>query len=172
VAATTAALNGGQLRAVAGVKRAVSRTCSGVGGGSRGTGCLKAVGSIAFRDGAFMGQRDPKSEPSLIGCAAGRVGFAPKLAAMRFDLGVPQPPSSRATPPFRPSYGRASSTEKSSGWWLKAVAAPAAFGVTQPSFDLRRQQHDTIITSIMPKPDFRLVVKPSRLQPVMDAPRS
>jgi hypothetical protein len=45
---------------------------------------------------------------------------------------------------------------KSSGWWLKVVAAPAAF-VTQPSFDLRRQQHDTIITSIMPKPDFRLV---------------
>jgi hypothetical protein len=29
-------------------------------------------------------------------------------------------------------------------------AAPAAFGVTQPSSDLRRQQHDTIITSIMP----------------------
>ena len=48
MAATTAALNGGQLRAVAGVKRAVSGTCSGVGGGSRGTGCLKAVGSIAF----------------------------------------------------------------------------------------------------------------------------
>jgi hypothetical protein len=33
---------------------------------------------------------------------------------------------------------------------LKAVAAPAAFGVTQPSSDLRRQQHDTIITSIIP----------------------
>src|ERR1700719_3337655 len=119
-----------------------------------------------------MGQRDPKSEPSLIGCAAGRVGSLQSWPPCASTQASRSAKLAHHFPPFRPSYGRASSTEKSSGRWLKAVAAPAAFGVTQPSFDLRRQQHDTIITSIMPKPDFRLVVKPSRLQPVMDAPRS
>jgi hypothetical protein len=33
---------------------------------------------------------------------------------------------------------------------VATVAAPATFGVTQSSSDLRRQQHDTIITGIMP----------------------
>src|ERR1700738_1547712 len=44
----------------------------------------------------------------------------------------------------------------------------SAFGVAP---DPGRQQHGTVITQHYTEPDLRLVVRPSRLRPVMDAPR-